>query len=126
MIFFCTSCFQSVGSENTMAFFMASITAFFGLFSLVSAQSSLTTLTTGTVTQSATTTYSQANVPTGVSIPGNYDGTYRPQVHYSPPQGFMNDPNGMFVDGNGTYHLYYQCKSMQQNFIAYAVSLTIF
>lgn len=22
----------------------------------------------------------------------------------------MNDPNGMFLDANGTYHLYYQCK----------------
>lgn len=25
-------------------------------------------------------------------------------------QHFMNDPNGMFLDANGTYHLYYQCK----------------
>lgn len=22
----------------------------------------------------------------------------------------QNDPNGMFLDANGTYHLYYQCK----------------
>lgn len=22
----------------------------------------------------------------------------------------MNDPNGMFVDSNGTWHLYYQCE----------------
>ena len=22
----------------------------------------------------------------------------------------MNDPNGMFVDKNGTWHLYYQCE----------------
>jgi beta-fructofuranosidase len=42
-------------------------------------------------------------------IPGSYNGTLRPQVHYSPPQYFMNDPNGMFVDANGTWHLYYQC-----------------
>lgn len=39
----------------------------------------------------------------------SYDGRLRPQVHYSPPHGFMNDPNGMFRDANGTYHLYYQC-----------------
>lgn len=36
-----------------------------------------------------------------------YDETYRPQFHYSPPSGWMNDPNGLvFVDG--TYHMFYQ------------------
>jgi beta-fructofuranosidase len=55
--------------------------------------------------------FSQSNVPTGTPLPGNYGGEYRPQVHFSPPQGFMNDPNGMFVDADGVYHLYYQCKS---------------
>lgn len=43
-------------------------------------------------------------------FPGNYTGQYRPQVHYSPPQNFMNDPNGCFRDDGGTWHLYYQCK----------------
>ncbi|KAJ4983120.1 beta-fructofuranosidase [Stagonosporopsis vannaccii] len=56
----------------------------------------------------ATSTFSQSNVPTGTPLPGNYGGAYRPQVHFSPPQGFMNDPNGMFVDAEGVYHLYYQ------------------
>lgn len=42
-------------------------------------------------------------------IPGDYSGALRPQIHFSPPVGFMNDPNGMFLDANGTYHLYYQC-----------------
>lgn len=23
----------------------------------------------------------------------------------------QNDPNGMFLDGDGVYHLYYQCES---------------
>ncbi|KAK2070420.1 hypothetical protein P8C59_004910 [Phyllachora maydis] len=42
-------------------------------------------------------------------IPGNYSGPLRPQVHFSPPQGFMNDPNGLFWDGiTSTWHLYYQ------------------
>ncbi|KAF2661776.1 glycoside hydrolase family 32 protein [Lophiostoma macrostomum CBS 122681] len=58
--------------------------------------------------QNATSTYSEPNVPTGVPVEGNYGGPLRPQVHFSPPQGFMNDPNGMFVDADGVYHLYYQ------------------
>lgn len=53
-------------------------------------------------------TYVNPAVPTGTPIPGNYSGDLRPQVHFSPPQHFMNDPNGMFVDANGTWHLYYQ------------------
>ena len=32
---------------------------------------------------------------------------YRPQIHYSPKKGWMNDPNGM-VYYNNQYHLYYQ------------------
>ncbi|OAP65177.1 hypothetical protein AYL99_01149 [Fonsecaea erecta] len=52
--------------------------------------------------------YVEPTVPTGTPIPGNYSGALRPQVHFSPPKDFMNDPNGMFVDANGTYHLYYQ------------------
>ncbi|KAI3316644.1 glycoside hydrolase family 32 protein [Xylariaceae sp. AK1471] len=53
-------------------------------------------------------TYVNPAVPTGTPIPGSYTGPLRPQVHFSPPRGFMNDPNGMFVDANGTWHLYYQ------------------
>lgn len=52
--------------------------------------------------------YVNPAVPTGVPIPGNYTGALRPQIHFSPPQHFMNDPNGMFIDANGTWHLYYQ------------------
>src|ERR1700744_5635061 len=32
---------------------------------------------------------------------------HRPQIHFSPLQHWMNDPNGM-VHENGTYHLFYQ------------------
>ncbi|KNG45989.1 glycoside hydrolase family 32 protein [Stemphylium lycopersici] len=53
-------------------------------------------------------TYSQSDVPTGTPLSGDYTGALRPQVHFSPPIGFENDPNGMFVDDEGLYHLYYQ------------------
>ncbi len=37
----------------------------------------------------------------------NYTEAYRPQIHFSPPAHWMNDPNGM-VYVNGIYHLFYQ------------------
>ncbi|KAI4173039.1 MAG: hypothetical protein LQ343_003149 [Gyalolechia ehrenbergii] len=58
--------------------------------------------------QSSASAYVQPTVPTGTPVPGDYSGALRPQIHYSPPIGFMNDPNGMFLDAEGTYHLYYQ------------------
>ncbi|KAH8732070.1 glycosyl hydrolase [Phaeosphaeriaceae sp. PMI808] len=98
-----------------------SISSVFCLLSFASAQSDsairsssartligTTRTASGPETRTATSTYSQSDVPTGTAISGKYDSAYRPQVHFSPPQGFMNDPNGMFVDDNGTYHLYYQ------------------
>ena len=38
-----------------------------------------------------------------------YSDTYRPKFHVTPPENFMNDPNGLFYNElTGEYHAYYQ------------------
>ncbi|THZ29391.1 concanavalin A-like lectin/glucanase [Aureobasidium pullulans] len=37
----------------------------------------------------------------------SYNEPYRPQFHFSPKKGWMNDPNGLLYY-NGVYHMYYQ------------------
>ena len=66
-----------------------------------------------TVRVSTQSPSSTTPVPSGTPIPGNYSGDLRPQIHFSPPTNFMNDPNGMFIDSEGTWHLYYQRKSSE-------------
>ncbi len=39
--------------------------------------------------------------------PTGYDEPYRGQFHFSPPAGWMNDPNGL-LHHDGTYHFFYQ------------------
>lgn len=62
------------------------------------------------VASAEASSYVEARVPTSVPIAGNYTGALRPQVHFSPPKGFMNDLNCMFFGADGIFHLYYQCK----------------
>ncbi|KAI1073024.1 hypothetical protein LB507_008921, partial [Fusarium sp. FIESC RH6] len=77
---------------------------------LIMMRNALLSTFVGLVAAQSSTTIS---VPTGTPITGDYNGTYRPQVHFSPPSHFMNDPNGMFRDADGLWHLYYQYNPTQ-------------
>jgi len=52
----------------------------------------------------------QASAPDLAHLPSD-SASWRPQVHYTPDQNWLNDPNGLFRDQNGLWHMYYQCKS---------------
>ena len=52
----------------------------------------------------------ESAVPRNEPIQGDYTGSLRPQLHFSPPSKFMNDPNGLHLAADGTYHMYYQCE----------------
>jgi len=77
---------------------------------IISLLSSAFTASAQTGGTNQTDVYVGPGVIPGVPVAGNYTGGLRPQIHFSPPKNFMNDPNGCFVDANGTWHLYYQCK----------------
>ncbi|OAV44247.1 glycoside hydrolase family 32 protein [Lewinella sp. 4G2] len=47
------------------------------------------------------------NLPTEAYNPGEYDERFRPEYHFTPLEGWMNDPNGM-VYYDGEWHLFYQ------------------
>ena len=72
------------------------------------ATTSITSATSALPTTSPLGAYVAPNVTAGRPIVGDYRGLYRPQVHFSPPRHFMNDPNGLFRDDSDTWHLYYQ------------------
>ena len=95
-------------SPRTSYFLFRSLAA--TLIMILKALAAAAALSTCVLGQSSSTS---SAVPHGTPIPGDYSGPLRPQVHYSPPVDFMNDPNGLFRDDNGTWHLYYQCKYAQ-------------
>ncbi|EIM19298.1 hypothetical protein WALSEDRAFT_22750 [Wallemia mellicola CBS 633.66] len=43
---------------------------------------------------------------------GTYAEPLRPQIHYTPSENFMNDPNGL-IYANNVYHLYHQWNSKE-------------
>lgn len=50
-----------------------------------------------------------------------YDEPWRPQFHFSPPEKFMNDPNGL-VYYKGEYHLFYQYRCYDASCPAVGIS----
>lgn len=60
-------------------------------------------------TPSPTPTPTPSPSPTGL-----YHELYRPQIHYTPAQNWVNDPNGM-VYVNGVWHLFYQYNPYGNN-----------
>ena len=46
-------------------------------------------------------------VPTNPTTQSKRNEQYRPQIHFTPAENWMNDPNGM-VYLDGVYHLFYQ------------------
>lgn len=57
---------------------------------------------------SSTAATSAPSAPEATAVAGDYSGKWRPRLHFTPAQGFFNDPNGMFLGEDGVYHLYYQ------------------
>ena len=45
--------------------------------------------------------------PAAKEVTSSYQEKYRPQIHFTPAEHWMNDPNGM-VYYEGEYHLFYQ------------------
>ena len=53
------------------------------------------------------TACNSASIQKDSKVSEEYSEPHRPQIHFSPKENWMNDPNGM-VFHNGIYHLFYQ------------------
>ncbi|MBD5226184.1 MAG: glycoside hydrolase family 32 protein [Bacteroidales bacterium] len=56
----------------------------------------------------------QLQIVPSPEIATDYREQWRPQIHFTPRQNWINDPNGM-VYADGTWHLYYQYNPSGQN-----------
>ncbi|GAA5929541.1 hypothetical protein JCM10213_006400 [Rhodosporidiobolus nylandii] len=77
----------------------------------IAGRQAMTDAPSSTEATAATTSTSSVSIPTevppGTVVEGDYSGPLRPQVHFSPPKAWANDPS-LLKDTNGTWHLYYQ------------------
>ncbi|TDZ36064.1 Invertase [Colletotrichum trifolii] len=51
---------------------------------------------------------SSAHTASMTTTTADRSGRWRPQIHFSPPANWLNDPNGLFIDSDGVWHMYYQ------------------
>src|SRR5690348_7385327 len=55
----------------------------------------------------ALTAFTSSSFAQKINSKASYKEPHRPQIHFSPKTGWMNDPNGMIYH-NGVYHLFFQ------------------
>jgi len=67
------------------------MTAMFNMFTYLYFFLPVVAAVTSITSISSTTSVFGSSVPTDHPVPGIYSGALRPQIHFSPPQNFMNE-----------------------------------